>query len=98
MMEQRRQTRIPAEFRAAGWTGRGEVRNVSQGGLFLRTREIPDAGTEIKVTLTSPGKVPVEVQGLVWWTAPPGQALPSGFAMRVLDDDEGYKRLVESIA
>ena len=98
MIDERHQTRIPAEFLADGWQGRGEVRNVSQGGLFVRTQEaIPDAGTEIKVTLTSPGKVPVEVQGFVWWTAPPGQALPCGFAMRVLDDDEGYKRLVESL-
>jgi uncharacterized protein (TIGR02266 family) len=98
MTEQRRQTRIPAEFRAAGRTGRGEVRNVSQGGLFVGTLSIPDEGTEIEVTLTSPGKVPVEVKGLVWWTAPAGRAVPCGFGLRVLDDDEGYKRLVESLA
>ena len=98
MTEQRRQTRIPAEFRANGWTGRGEVRNVSEGGLFVGTLAIPDEGTEIEVTLTSPGKVPVAVKGLVWWTAPAGRAVPCGFGLRVLDDDEGYKRLVESLA
>ncbi len=97
MTERRRQTRIPAKFRADGRTGKGEVRNVSHGGLFVGTLAIPDEGTEVEVTLTSPGKVPVEVKGLVWWTAPAGRAVPCGFGLRVLDDDEDYKRLVESI-
>lgn len=97
MTENRHKTRIPAEFRADGWTGRGEVRNVSTGGLFVGTLAIPDEGTEIEVTLTSPGKIPVEVKGLVWWTAPAGRAVPCGFGLRVLDEDEGYRTLIDSI-
>jgi hypothetical protein len=47
----------------------------------------------------APGKVPVEVIGLVWWTARPASHLDRrcGFGMRVLDDDDSYRRLVESI-
>jgi uncharacterized protein (TIGR02266 family) len=97
MTEERMKTRIPAEFRAGSWTGRGEVRNVSEGGLFVGTLAIPDEGTEVRVTLTRPGRVPVEVKGLVWWTAPAGRAVPCGFGMRVLDEDEGYRTLIESI-
>ena len=97
MTEDRLETRIPAEFRAHGCTARGEVRNVSSGGLFVGTLAIPDEGSEIQVTLTRPGRVPVEVKGLVWWTAPAGRAVPCGFGLRVLDEDEGYRTLVDSI-
>ena len=47
--------------------------------------------------LTEPGKVPVEVTGLVWWTAPAGRAAASGFGVRVLDPDEGYRTLLDTL-
>jgi hypothetical protein len=99
MKDYRRETSIPAEFRAGAIRGRGNVRNVSEGGLFVGTRAIPKAGTNAKVRLVAPGKVPVEVFGLVWWTASPANPLDRscGFGLRVLDDDDGYRRLVESI-
>jgi uncharacterized protein (TIGR02266 family) len=97
MAEKRVRTRIPAEFRAEGLSGRGEVRNVSAGGLFVGTLAIPEEGTPVEVKLTAPGRATVEVKGLVWWTAPAGKAVPCGFGLRLLDDDEGYKLLVESI-
>ena len=97
MQNERVQTRIPAEFRADGRSGRGEVRNVSEGGLFVGTLEIPEEGSAVELTLTAPGKAAVEVKGLVWWTAPAGRAVPCGFGLRVLDEDEGYRRLVETI-
>ena len=97
MENERVRTRIPAEFRGGGLSGRGEVRNVSEGGLFVGTLEIPEEGSAVELTLTAPGKAVVEVKGLVWWTAPAGRAVPCGFGLRVLDDDEGYRRLVQTI-
>jgi len=99
MNDERRRTLIPAEFRAGSVRGRGKVRNVSRGGLFVRTRAIPEAGANARVRLVEPGKVPVEVVGLVWWTARPESPLDTkcGFGLRVLDGDDSYHRLVESI-
>ncbi len=97
MESERVQTRIPAEFRCGGLSGRGEVRNLSEGGLFVGTLAIPEEGSAVELTLTAPGKAVVRVKGLVWWTAPAGRAVPCGFGLRVLDDDEGYRRLVDTI-
>jgi uncharacterized protein (TIGR02266 family) len=96
MADERVRTKIPAEFSAGHVSGKGEVRNVSAGGLFVGTLAIPEEGTPVKLTLTAPGKVPVEVNGLVWWTAPAGRAKPCGFGLRVLDDDEGYRCFVDT--
>lgn len=99
MNDDRQVTLIPAEFHAGSVRGKGKVRNISAGGLFVGTRAIPEPGTNARVRLVEPGKVPVEVIGLVWWTARPASPLDGncGFGMRVLDDDDGYQRLVESI-
>ena len=97
MENERLRTRIPAEFTSGGRSGRGEVRNVSAGGLFVGTLEIPEEGSTVELKLNAPGKASVEVKGLVWWTAPAGRANPCGFGLRVLDDDEGYQRLVEAM-
>ena len=97
MESERVRTRIPAEFRSGGLLGRGEVRNVSEGGLFVGTLAIPEEGSAVELTLSAPGKAVVQVKGLVWWTAPAGRAVPCGFGLRVLDDDEGYRRLVDTI-
>jgi uncharacterized protein (TIGR02266 family) len=97
MTDDRVRTRIPAQFKADGLSGRGEVRNVSNGGLFVGTLAIPEEGSAVELTLCAPGKVDVEVKGLVWWTAPAGRANPCGFGLRVLDEDEGYRTLVASI-
>ena len=97
MTSERVRTKIPAEFDANGFKGRGEVRNVSEGGLFVGTLHIPEEGSCVELTLQQPGKAAIEVSGLVWWTAPAGRANPSGFGLRVLGEDEGFQRLVESV-
>jgi len=96
MTDERVRTRIPADFETAGLSGRGEVRNVSRGGLFLGTLSIPQEGATVAVKLRAPGSAPVEVKGLVWWTASSRSAKARGFGLRILDDDEGYQRLVAS--
>ena len=99
MKDRRQATLIPAEFHAGAIRGKGKVRNISAGGLFVGTRAIPEPGTHARVRLVEPGKVPVEVIGLVWWTASPDSPLDRncGFGMRVLDDADDYRRLLESI-
>jgi hypothetical protein len=97
MTDDRVATQIPALWRAGSFRGRGQVQNVSEGGLFLETLSIPEEGEAVEVTLQAPGKAEVEVRGLVWWTAAPGLASPCGFGLRVLYEDEGYQTLLHSV-
>ncbi len=97
MTTDRVRTKIPVDFKAGAFKGTGEVRNVSEGGLFVGTLAIPEEGTELELNLREPGKAEIEVRGLVWWTAPAGQARRSGFGLRILDDHEAYRTLVQSV-
>jgi hypothetical protein len=99
MIERRIKTVFPAVFQTHGRGGKGEVRNVSNGGLFVRTALPPDEGSAVSIRLTPPGKVPVEVSGLVWWRTDATLVGTgrSGFGLRILNDDEAYHRLVASL-
>ena len=55
MPNDRVRTKIPAEFEADGFRGRGEVRNVSQGGLFVGTLHIPEEGACVELRMQQPG-------------------------------------------
>ena len=100
MTQPRTPTAIPIEFRATSLTGTGQVKNVSEGGLFVGTSAIPNAGDMVELTLSAPGEMPIEIIGLVWWTtsdleAPDAQ---SGFGLRLLEHSERYLRLVERLS
>lgn len=99
MAEPRMRTVIPTEFRATSLSGRGKVRNVSDGGLFVGTSAIPDEGDSVELKLSAPGKPPIEVTGLVWWTTSDLEApnARSGFGLRLLEQSERYLRLLESL-
>ena len=99
MAEARAQTRFPTNFRAESLNGAGKVRNVSEGGLFVITRAIPEEGESIALTLKAPGRLPIRVTGFVWWTTKDRkQPQPRpGFALRLLDENERYLQLVASL-
>jgi Tfp pilus assembly protein PilZ len=99
MTQPRMRTVIPTEFHASSLSGRGKVRNVSDGGLFVGTSAIPQEGDTVELKLSAPGKPPIEVTGLVWWTTSNLEApnARSGFGLRLLDQNEQYLRLVKSL-
>jgi hypothetical protein len=99
MTQPRLRTVIPAEFRATSLSGKGEVRNVSDWGLFVGTSAIPDEGDSVELKLAAPGKPPIEVTGLVWWTTSNLETpnARSGFGLRLLDENEQYLRWVKSL-
>ena len=98
-MTDRKRTRIPTEFKAGGLEGRGKVRNVSEGGLFVGTREIPPQGETVMLSLSVPGRQPIEVSGMVWWTTQDGgRHADPGFGLRILDEDDEYRRMVDGLA
>ncbi len=59
--------RIPAAFEGGNLRGRGHVKNVSKGGLFLRTDVLPPRGTQVRVLFHNRDGSKVEVLGTVAW-------------------------------
>ena len=100
MEDTRIRTVIPSKFRTGNLAGKGKVRNVSQGGLFVGTQAIPDVGESIALRLRAPGRPTIEVRGLVWWTTSDSEnpGARSGFGLRLLESNELYRRLVRSLS
>ncbi len=100
MADTRFRTFIPSRFRAGELAGKGKVRNVSQGGLFVLTRAIPEVGESISLRLREPGRPAIEVRGLVWWTTRQCEnpSARSGFGLRLLESNAHYRRLVQSLS
>jgi hypothetical protein len=99
MTEDRMRTLIPTEFRAAALEGKGKVRNVSEGGLFVGTSAIPEEGDTVDLELNTPGGLPIKLTGLVWWTTSHDEEAgsQSGFGLRLLDPGDRYLALLASL-
>ena len=59
--------RIPAAFEGGDMRGRGHIKNVSKGGLFLRTDVLPPRGTQVRVLFHNRDGSKIEVRGTVTW-------------------------------
>jgi Tfp pilus assembly protein PilZ len=100
MNQKRVRTAMQANFQAGRVKGRGKVRNVSEGGLFVGTSAIPEEGEMALVSIQTPTGNRLAISGLVWWTTsrPGGSANRApGFGLRVLDDSQAYRNLVETL-
>jgi hypothetical protein len=86
----------PAESRITGVT-----RDVSQGGMFVRTSRMPEEGQRLLVTLRFADGRQMLLQGEVVRTfeAPAliRHLFPTGFGMAIRDN-QSYKRFVETVA
>ena len=72
------------------WMGQAE--NVSDGGVFVATKELKPIGTEVEVTIKLPGNMlPVWAVGVVCWirdTSPNSDApLGMGIQFKLIADD-----------
>ncbi len=92
-------TRVPASFESGELRGKGHVKNVSKGGLFLRTDALPEAGSEVRVLFHTQLARKVEIRGIVVWsTAELDQpdARP-GFGVRFEGASEQFLEFYEQI-
>jgi Tfp pilus assembly protein PilZ len=97
---ERIRTALRTRFSVNGSRGAGNIVNLSEGGLFVRTRQLPRAGQAIRLAFAAPGVGRISISGLVWWTTadtPSGRFGPSGFGLRLLDEPEGYARLLQNL-
>jgi Tfp pilus assembly protein PilZ len=100
-MKQRRiRTAIQTEFEAGALRGRGTIRNVAEGGLFVGTTQVPHQGNVVSLSFRDYKGRGHDVSGLVWWTTAdePGGHRAPGFGVRLLDDTEDYRRFLETLS
>lgn len=84
--------RIPAMFVSGSLCGQGHVKNLSKGGVFMRTERLPDPGAEVSILIQSPDGRKVEVTGTVCWTTDqiPAEDAQPGFGMQISTRNEAY--------
>lgn len=90
-------TSIPVEFKGGEVEGRGVIRNLGLGGLFVGSRAIPDNGEMVSLRFALPGEGRVSLTGLVWWTThddPDRSHRHAGFGLRLLDQGDSYETAI----
>jgi Tfp pilus assembly protein PilZ len=90
---------FPAQFRAQSAEGRGYVKNLSEGGLFVGGLPLPCSGEEVTLEIQGPDRSRLRVSGLVWWTtAEKDRRQPEpGFGVRLFDAGQAYEQFFRRI-
>ncbi len=98
MSEERRRVCIAADFDTSGRAGRGLVRNVSLGGLFVGTTSPPEPGRSVRLRFRMPDGEAVSLTGRVCWTTSCAGATnfqrPHGFGVELLRVQPRLRRLL----
>lgn len=100
MQQTRTTTCFEAEFEVCGKRGKGRIHNISDGGVFVGTRAIPEEGENVDVSFETPDGEMVTLSGMVWWTtsdSDPFRNPRSGFGLRLLEDSAEFRQLLQSI-
>ena len=97
----RYRTDVMLDFGAAESRVTGMTWDVSIGGMFVRTKKMPEVGEKLLITLRFPEGRQLLIQGEVVRLFQPSpllrEVLPAGFGVSIKNGD-GYRRFVESIA
>ncbi len=94
MNESRIKTSIATEFQVCGESAAGKIRNVGEYGVFVGTDSIPDQGSNVDLSIRTPGGAELRISGLVWWTTEErvgARHRVPGFGVRLLDDSDEYR-------
>jgi uncharacterized protein (TIGR02266 family) len=100
MVEERIETAIRTDFETGEVKANGQIKNVGEGGLFVRTPSIPEAGDKVELSFDSPNGQRVEVAGVVWWTTDDREAYQlerRGFGVRLVNAGEAYRALLQRL-
>jgi uncharacterized protein (TIGR02266 family) len=84
-------------FRTAQEFAAGYIRNISGGGLFVRTQQPLPLNSEVQIRFTLPGTSRTfAVRGVVIWTNPhPSRSsFPSGMGVKFLNLDPEAQKLI----
>jgi hypothetical protein len=100
MHEPRFDTRIWTRFDVGGQSADGRIENAGVGGVFVRTRAIPDRGDKVWLHFEGPSGELIEALGIVWWTTldqTRAGSAPHGFGVRLLASNGAYRRLLSTL-
>ena len=78
--------------------GRGRVKNVSQGGLFVLTSDIPLVGESVHFVFQDDAFVWIELVGAVRWIGQrEDESGESGFGLEIEDEPKEYRAYVRRL-
>ncbi len=88
---------IPGVFETAGGVrGKGAVLDLSLGGFFFATRNLPECGDQIRVVLQLSSGTPIKVRGEVRWTTTRNSAHGEpGFGLEIERPPDEYRALCQ---
>jgi type IV pilus assembly protein PilZ len=102
--DNRRAPRLPVDvkvdYRTAGSFITDYTRNISRGGLFIRTSLPLEVGERVRLRLTLPdGDAPFALDGVVKWIATlrDREKHPPGMGIEFVDFDEDTRRKLEQM-
>ena len=101
MSNTRFSTRIATRFELGCLKGKGCIENVGSGGLFVRTRTVPERGERLWLHFEGPSGEAISAMGIVWWTTldgGPTPRMPNGFGVRLLASNGHFRRFVSRLA
>jgi hypothetical protein len=100
MTSRRIRTAIQTEFEAGALHGRGTIRNMAEGGLFVGSPQVPHQGELVSLSFRDNKGRALDLSGLVWWTTTdePDWHKTPGFGIRLLEDSEAYRRFFDSLS
>ena len=85
--------RVAAKFTCGALQSTGHIKNLSKGGLFMRTASLPPVGEIVQIIILTRSRQKIEVVGRVCWSTEqlrsPGDQL--GFAIEFTDTSEEYR-------
>lgn len=92
--------RVPASFESGDLRGKGHVKNVSKGGVFLRSECLPESGSDVRILFHSRDGRKIEVTGIVVWNTNELGGHPEvrpGFGIRFHEHSDAYREFYEQI-
>lgn len=93
----RAETELQVNYRTAQEFTAAYVRNISGGGIFIRTQQPLPLNSEVQIRLTLPGHTRVlAVRGVVVWNTPyPSRSsFPSGMGIKFLSLEPDVQKLI----
>ncbi len=77
----------------------GVTSNISQTGLFIRTRKAFPPGTNIRIVLELDEKSKISLEGVVAWALRTGVAdFKNGMGVRLKNSPDAYKELLKELS